>query len=95
MTYSYKEDRGGPMGSPLPKPALDEIQAKCGKGVAHDSRGEVKGYTSAGMGDHRRYGRRITRQALGIQFNTSLAAPISRTNLRGRCRTYQMMKEID
>ena len=29
MTYSFKEDRGGPMGSPYRKPALDAIQAKC------------------------------------------------------------------
>ncbi|MBS0179763.1 MAG: hypothetical protein JSR20_13485 [Nitrospira sp.] len=50
MTYSYKEDRGGPMGSPYRKPALDEIQAKCGKGWRMIREGEVKGYTSAGMG---------------------------------------------
>lgn len=50
MTYSYKEDRGGPMGSVYRKPALDEIQTKCGKGWRVIREGEVKGYTSAGMG---------------------------------------------
>ena len=50
MTYSYKEDRGGPMGSEFRKPALDAIEAKCGKGLRILREGEVKGYTSAGMG---------------------------------------------
>jgi len=50
MTYSYKEDRGGPMGSVYRKPALDAIQAKCGKAWHMVREGEVKGYTSAGMG---------------------------------------------
>lgn len=50
MTYSYKEDRGGPMGSAFRKQALDAIQAKCGKGSRILREGEVKGYTSAGMG---------------------------------------------
>ncbi|ULA60633.1 MAG: hypothetical protein LZF60_260028 [Nitrospira sp.] len=50
MTYSYKEDRGGPMGSVYRKPALDAIQAKCGNGWRMIREGEVKGYTSAGMG---------------------------------------------
>ncbi len=50
MTYSYKEDRGGSMGSEFRKPALDAIQTKCGKGWRILREGEVKGYTSAGMG---------------------------------------------
>lgn len=50
MTYSYKEDRGGPMGSVYRKPALDEIKGKCGKEWRVIREGEVKGYTSAGMG---------------------------------------------
>lgn len=50
MTYSYKEDRGGPMGSVYRKPALEAIQAKCGTGWRMIREGEVKGYTSAGMG---------------------------------------------
>lgn len=50
MTYSYKEDRGGPMGSQYRKQALDAIQVKCGTGSRIIREGEVKGYTSAGMG---------------------------------------------
>jgi hypothetical protein len=50
MTYSYKEDRGGPIGSEYRRPALDAIQAKCVKGSRILREGEVKGYTSAGMG---------------------------------------------
>jgi hypothetical protein len=50
MTYSYKEDRGGPMGSEFRKPALDAIQTKCQNGWRILREGEVKGYTSAGMG---------------------------------------------
>lgn len=50
VTYSYKEDRGGPMGSEYRKSAMDAIQAKCGKGSRILREGEVKGYTSAGMG---------------------------------------------
>ena len=50
VTYSYKEDRGGPMGSEYRMPALDAIQAKCGKGSRIIREGEVKGYASAGMG---------------------------------------------
>ena len=50
MTYSYKEDRGGPMGSDYRKPALDAIESKCRRGWRALREGEVKGYTSAGMG---------------------------------------------
>lgn len=38
------------MGSRYRKPALDMIQTKCGKGSRIIREGEVKGYTSAGMG---------------------------------------------
>jgi hypothetical protein len=50
MTYSYKEDRGGPMGSPYRRQAMDAIEDKCGKGSKILREGEVPGYTSAGMG---------------------------------------------
>lgn len=50
MTYSYREDRGGPMGSPYRKQALDAIQHKCREGSRILREGEVKGYSSAGMG---------------------------------------------
>lgn len=50
VTYSYKQDRGGPMGSPYRKQALDLMQAKCAGGSRLLREGEVRGYTSAGMG---------------------------------------------
>lgn len=50
MTYVFKQDRGGPMGSQYRRQALDAIQAKCGRGSRIIREGEVKGYTSAGMG---------------------------------------------
>ena len=50
VTYAYKQDRGGPMGSQYRKPALDMIQAKCKAGSRLIREGEVKGYSSAGMG---------------------------------------------
>ncbi|MCS6327101.1 MAG: hypothetical protein H8K06_08455 [Nitrospira sp.] len=50
VTYSYKQDRGGPMGSPYRKQALDQVQAKGAGGQRLVSEGEVRGYTSAGMG---------------------------------------------
>jgi hypothetical protein len=76
MTYSYKEDRGGPMGSPYRKPALDAIEAKCGKGSRILREGEIKGYTSAGMGmiegtEDESRGRRW-----GIQFQCKVAESI-------------------
>lgn len=50
VTYSYKQDRGGPLGSPYRKQALDLMQAKCPGGSRLMKEGEVRGYTSAGMG---------------------------------------------
>lgn len=50
VTYVFKQDRGGPMGSQYRKPALDMIQAKCKAGSRLIREGEVRGYSSAGMG---------------------------------------------
>lgn len=50
VTYVYKQDRGGPMGSKYRRQALDAIQAKCKTGSRIIREGEVKGYTSVGMG---------------------------------------------
>jgi hypothetical protein len=50
VSYVYKQDRGGPMGSRYRREALDVIQAKCKAGSHILREGEVKGYTSAGMG---------------------------------------------
>jgi hypothetical protein len=50
VTYIFKQDRGGPMGSQYRRQALDAIQVKCGRGSRIIREGEVKGYTSVGMG---------------------------------------------
>jgi len=50
VTYAFKQDRGGPMGSRYRRPALDMIEAKCKAGSRLIRKGEVKGYSSAGMG---------------------------------------------
>ena len=43
VTYLYKEDRGGPMGSPHRKAALQMIDKKCPAGYIVMRDGEVKG----------------------------------------------------
>lgn len=73
VTYIFKQDRGGPMGSQYRRPALDAIQAKCGRGARIIREGEVKGYTSVGMGtiegtEDEERGRRW-----GVQFECKVA----------------------
>jgi hypothetical protein len=46
VTYLYKEDRGGPMGSPHRKEALALIDKKCPSGYRVVRDGEVRGYSS-------------------------------------------------
>ena len=43
VTYLYKEERGGPMGSPHRKAALKRIDEKCPSGYFVIRDGEVKG----------------------------------------------------
>ena len=43
VTYLYKEERGGPMGSPHRKAALQMIDRKCPAGYIVMRDGEVKG----------------------------------------------------
>lgn len=50
VTYMYKIDRGGPMGSQYRREALDMISAKCPSGSRILREGAAKGYSSAGMG---------------------------------------------
>jgi hypothetical protein len=50
VTYSYKQNRGGHLGSPYRRQALELIQDRCGPGSRIVREGEAKGYTSAGMG---------------------------------------------
>jgi hypothetical protein len=46
VTYLFKEDRGGPMGSPHRREALKLIEKKCPSGYTVLKDGEVQGYSS-------------------------------------------------
>ena len=46
VTYLFKEDRGGPMGSPHRKDAVKLIEEKCPSGYTVLKDGEVEGYSS-------------------------------------------------
>ena len=46
VTYLFKEDRGGPMGSPYRRDALKVIEGKCPAGYLVIEDGEVQGYSS-------------------------------------------------
>ena len=46
VTYLFKEDRGGPMGSPHRKDALKVMEKKCPSGYMVVKDGEVQGYGS-------------------------------------------------
>lgn len=66
VTYLFKEDRGGPMGSPYRKEALKIIEQKCPAGYIVLRDGEVQGYSgmsSVGGAEGEVSGRRW-----GIQF---------------------------
>jgi len=45
-TYLFKEDRGGPMGSPHRKGALRMMENKCPSGYQVLKEGELQGYSS-------------------------------------------------
>ncbi len=65
VTYLFKEDRGGPMGSPYRREALKMIEQKCPAGYTIVRDGEVKGATLSSRegeeGD-------VTGRRWGIQF---------------------------
>ena len=44
VTYLFKEDRGGPMGSPHRKEAVKFMDGKCPSGYTVIQDGEVRGY---------------------------------------------------
>lgn len=66
VTYLYKEDRGGPMGSPHRKEALNVIEKKCPAGYMVVRDGEVKGYAS--MSSVEGQEGEVTGRRWGIQF---------------------------
>jgi len=46
VNYLFKEDRGGPMGSPYRRDALKLIEGQCLSGYTVLKDGEVQGYSS-------------------------------------------------
>lgn len=46
VMYLFSDDKGGPVGSPYRKEALNRIQTKCPSGYTIVKDGEVQGYTS-------------------------------------------------
>ena len=66
MTYLFKEDRGGPMGSPHRMDALKRIEGKCPLGYIILKDEEVQGYSS--MSSVEGAEGEITGRRWGIQF---------------------------
>ena len=65
-TYLFKEDRGGPMGSPYRKDALKLMEKKCPSGYSILKDGEVQGYSS--MSSVEGSEGEVTGRRWGIQF---------------------------
>ena len=66
VTYLFKEDRGGPMGSPHRRDALKRIAEKCLSGYTILKDGEVQGYS--GMSSVEGAEGEVTGRRWGIQF---------------------------
>jgi hypothetical protein len=66
VTYLFKEDRGGPMGSPHRKTAFKLIDEKCPRGYTVVRDGEMRGYGS--MSSVEGQEGEITGRHWGIQF---------------------------
>jgi len=66
VTFLFKEDRGGPMGSPHRKAALKLVDEKCPKGCIVLREGEMKGYSS--MSSVEGQEGEMTNRRWGIQF---------------------------
>ena len=66
VTYLFKEDRGGPMGSPHRKEALRLLDKKCPAGYTVVRDGELRGYGS--MSSVEGEEGEITGRRWGIQF---------------------------
>ena len=66
VTYLFKEDRGGPMGSPYRRDALKLIEGKCASGYTVLKDGEVEGSSSmSGVGGAEG---EVSGRRWGIQF---------------------------
>ena len=66
VTYLFKEERGGPMGSPHRKGALKVIEKKCTSGYVVLKEGEVPGYGS--MSSVEGQEGEVTGRRWGMQF---------------------------
>ena len=66
VIYLFKEDRGGPMGSPHRRDALKLIEGKCPSGYTILKDGEVQGYSS--MSSVQGAEGEVTGRRWGIQF---------------------------
>ena len=66
VTYLFKDDRGGPMGSPHRMDALKRIEGKCPSGYTILKDGEIQGYSS--MSSVEGAEGEITGRRWGIQF---------------------------
>jgi hypothetical protein len=66
VTYLFKDDRGGPMGSPHRREALKIMEKKCMSGSTVLKEGEVQGYGS--MSSTEGQEGEVTGRRWGIQF---------------------------
>ena len=66
VTYLYKEDRGGPMGSPHRREAVAVMEKKCRSGYTVIKEGEVRGYAS--MSSVEGAEGEVTGRRWGLQF---------------------------
>ncbi len=66
VSYLFKEERGGPMGSPHRKGALKMMEKKCQSGYVVLKEGEVQGYGS--MSSVEGQEGEVTGRRWGIQF---------------------------
>ncbi len=66
VSYLFKEERGGPMGSPHRKEALKVMEKKCPSGYVVLKEGEVQGYGS--MSSVEGQEGEVTGRRWGMQF---------------------------
>lgn len=69
VTYLFKEDRGGPMGSPHRKDALKVMERKCPSGYSVVKDGEVPTYGAMSSAEGQEG--EVTGRRWGIQFRCS------------------------
>jgi hypothetical protein len=86
VTYMYKADRGGPMGSKYRPEAFELIKAKCPAGSRIIREGEAKGYSSAGMGIFEGTEDEVRGTRWGIQFECKDAGNGQRKSSRVKDR---------